>query len=55
MAENTSSAMESPRPADVVTHPDPNVEVVREKCLLEQGRELQGGWSFIERLYGLPF
>jgi len=55
MAENTSSAMESLRPADVVTHPDPNVEVAREKCLLEEGRELQGGWSFIERLYGLPF
>jgi hypothetical protein len=56
MPENYSRAMKPPRPADVVTHPDTKSEfVAREKCLLEEGRELQDGWSFIERLYGFPF
>jgi hypothetical protein len=29
--------------------------VAREQCLLEEGRELQDGWSFIERLCAFPF
>jgi hypothetical protein len=53
MAELSSSAMEPPRSADVVKYPD--TFVAREKCLLEEGRELQDGWSFIERLYAFPF
>jgi hypothetical protein len=56
MFENYSRAIEAPRAADVAEHPDTKSELVaREKCLLEDGRELQGNWSFIERLYGLPF
>jgi hypothetical protein len=56
MFENYSRAIGAPRAADVAEHPDTKSELVaREKCLLEDGRELQGNWSFIERLYGLPF
>jgi hypothetical protein len=56
MPENHSRVMEPPRAADVREHPETRSEfVAREKCLLEEGRELQDGWSFIERLYGFPF
>jgi len=56
MFESYSRAIEAPRAADVAEHPDTKSEIVaREKYLLEDGRELQGNWSFIERLYGLPF
>jgi hypothetical protein len=55
MPENHSRAIEAPRAADVAEHPDTKEFVAREKCLLEDGRELQGNWSFIERLYQLPF
>jgi hypothetical protein len=56
MPENYSRVMEPPRAADVREHPETRSEfVAREKCLLEEGRELQDGWSFIERLYGFPF
>jgi hypothetical protein len=56
MAENPSSAMEPPRAADVMTQTDTKSEfVARENCLLEQGLTLRSSWSFVERLYALPF
>jgi len=56
MPENHSCAMGAPRAADVGDHTETKSEfAAREKCLLEEARELQDGWSFIERLYGFPF
>jgi hypothetical protein len=56
MPDNYSHAIEAPRAVDVRQHPDTKSEfVARENGLLEEGRELQDGWSFVERLYALPF
>jgi hypothetical protein len=56
MPENYSRATEHPRAAHVRQHPDTKSEfVARDTCLLEGGRELQDGWSFIERLHGFAF
>jgi hypothetical protein len=54
--ENYSRTIEPPRAADVRDHLDTKSEfVAREQCLLDECRELQGGWSFIERLCAFPF
>jgi hypothetical protein len=56
MPENHSRAIEPPRAADGREHPGTKSKfVAREQCLLEEGRELQDGWSFIERLCAFPF
>lgn len=56
MPENHSPAIEPPRAADGREHPGTKSKfVAREQCLLEEGRELQDGWTFIERLCAFPF
>jgi hypothetical protein len=48
MPENHSRAIEPPRAADGGS--TKSKFVAREQCLLEEGRELQDGWSFIEAM-----
>jgi hypothetical protein len=54
MPENYSRAIEPPRAAE--GHPGTKSKFVAgEQSLLEEGRELRDGWSFIERLCAFPF
>jgi hypothetical protein len=56
MPESCSPAIEPPRPRDTVAHSDTKSEfVARETSWLEEGITLQSSWSFVERLYALPF
>jgi hypothetical protein len=56
MPENHSRAIEPPRAADGREHAGTKSKFVAcEQRLLEEGRELQDGWSFIERLCAFPF
>jgi hypothetical protein len=56
MLEEYRRAVEPPRIADAAAYPDTESDFsARERRWVAEVLDLQSSWSFIERLYALPF
>ena len=56
MLEEYRRAVDAPRKADAVGYPDTESDFpARERRWVAEVLDLQSSWSFIERLYALPF
>jgi hypothetical protein len=57
MLQECSGSIEAQRTADAAVHPETKFEFVSPECLWSKARflTLESRWSFLERLYALPF